>query len=293
VSKAIFILGVWVVLIILSGCSSQAPLCQSRWQDKPVKVDGKLTEWPVPLDFIDNGTKLNYVISNDDSNLYYWIRITDDKEQIRIMRAGMHFWIDTTGKNQQQVGIQFPFAQYTGATDKQGKGHNASADSALLKADSKKWTGKLDQMRLTGFKYPIAGMVPIPNTYGIKIAIARDSSGVTLYEACIPFKTFYKPCLTAADNNRQIGITMIINPMPGAGEHSAEHHAHAEGGSGGGGFGGPGGMANMGGGGFGGGMGGGGMHGGGRRGGSQSSDDDEQSYLKSAVLKMALRLTVK
>lgn len=259
-SKSLFFPAVFLILII-QGCSSSAPLCQSRWQDKAVRIDGKLTEWQVPLDFVDKDTKLNYVISNDDSNLYYWIRITDDKEQVRILRAGMQFWIDTTGKNRQQVGIQFPFSALS-AADSTFKG-------------SKKWTGKLDQMRLIGFHQPIAGIIPTQNSYGIKACIA-DSGGVTIYEACIPFRTFYKVHLSPADDNKQFGITMIINPMP---ETKQPSKAHEHGGDGGG-YNGPGGM----------GMGYPNADGGRYRTFQKDADD---YYLESAILKMALRLSVK
>ncbi len=269
--KTLFLPVIFLILLIIQGCSSSAPLCQSRWQDKPVTIDGRLTEWPVPLDFVDKDTKLNYVISNDDSNLYYWIRITDDKEQVRILRAGMQFWIDTTGKNKQQVGIEFPFSALS-VSDSSFKG-------------SKKWTGKLDQMRLIGFHQPIAGITPTKNNYGIKACIG-DTGGVTIYEACIPFRTFYKSYLTSADDNKQLGITMIINPMPETGHQSHSNHGGG-GGAGGGGFGGPGGMYN-------GGMGGNGMHGGGGNRNSYGGNAEEDQYhLESAKLKMALRLTVK
>jgi len=272
-------------LLILSGCSSSVQLCQSNWQDKPVTVNGKTTPWSVPLQYFDNDTKLNYVISNDDTNLYYWIRITDEKEQLRIMRAGMQFWIDTTGKNQQQVGIQFPFSQLAGMQGQDKKNHPSSSDSAFK--DIKRWTGKLDQMRLSGFKYPIVtGITPIPNAYGIKACIIRDSTGVSVYQACIPFKTFYKPMLTSADNNKAMGITVIINPMPSSGHSSGGHGGdHGTGASG---FGN--GM-NMGMGGMGGGAMGGGMRGGGRSR-EQSSDEDENT-LKSATLKLQLMLMAK
>lgn len=268
VNRAPLLLGVCIATSIMLGCSSSAPLCQSEWQDKHVEVDGKTTEWTVPLRLYDNASKLNYVISNDDSNLYYCIRITDDKEQMRAMLAGMQIWIDTTGKTQQQVGIQFPFPQITGAV---------SGGKKPVHADSiQGGSGKLDEMRLTGFKYPISGVTPTLNKYGIKVKIARDSSHVTTYEGCIPFRTFYKPQLTAADNSKPLGVTIIINPMLTS-SHKAKH------GHGGdrGGFDGPGGMS----------LGMGGGFGGGRV--RFDNDGEDESATSLIALKMQVKLSAK
>ncbi len=286
-NKTLYAVGLYLFLIILISCSSPAPLLQSNWQDKPVKVDGKATEWTIPLQYYDNDTKLNYVISNDDSNLYYCFRITDDKEQMRVMRVGMQFWIDTTGKNQQQVGIQFPFPQLSAMAEsnenQSGYHHHTRTDSSTAHG----WTGKPNEMRLTGFLYPISGVTPMPNIYGIKVSIARDSTGVTIYEASIPFKTFYKSVLTSADNNKALGITIILNPMQSEHSNGGSHHG------GGSGMGGPGGMGIRG-------MGGGGIGGGGYMGGGghHSRDEDEGSgendnVTSTATLKLKLRLTVK
>jgi len=285
--KAFTAIAYLAVLILLSSCSPTVQLCQSNWQDKPVVVNGKTTQWSIPLQYFDNDTRLNYVISNDDTNLYYWIRITDDKEQLRVMRAGMQVWIDTTGKSKQQVGIQFPFSPMSMQGEGGGQRNHSSSPDSTLK-DMKKWTGKLDQMRVTGFKYPIVtGITPIPNVYGIKVCILRDSTGVTIYQACIPFKTFYKPVLTAADNNKAMGVTLIINPMPtsghsGGGGHGSDANGGASGFGNGMHMGGGGGM----------GAGGGGMHGGGGR--SRSSEDNEDpNNLQSGTLKMQLKLVAK
>ena len=283
-NKIVYLLTFSLIAFIFIGCGPSIYLLQSNWQDKPVTVDGRATEWTIPLQYYDNDTKLNYTISNDDSTLYYCFRIGDDKEQMRVMRAGMQFWIDTTGKNQQQVGIQFPFPQLSAMSaggNSSGGNHSRNGGARSDTGNMHKWTGKSNEMRLTGFKYPIGGVTPIPNIYGIKVSIARDSTGVIIYEAAIPFKTFYRP-LTEADNNKMMGINIILNAMqPSSSGHSG----------GGGGHHGGGGMS--GGGGMGGGMRGGGM-GGGRGGSGRSQEEGENDRTTStATLKLMLKLSVK
>src|SRR5438876_522138 len=94
------------LLALLSSCSKT--IYDNVWQSKPVTVDGNSKEWEIPLRFYDSKSKLQYIVTNDSSNMYVCIRVTDERLQAKIMNAGMSVWIDTTGKNKQQVGITFP-----------------------------------------------------------------------------------------------------------------------------------------------------------------------------------------
>jgi hypothetical protein len=267
----------FAAIIFLMGCGSTAVVCDNNWQDKLVKVDGKAKEWEIPLRFYDVDTKLNFTITNNDSNLYYCIRLTDDKEEMRALRAGMQVWIDTAGKKAQQIGILYPFPQdrtKAEPEDKASPSRERSSDSASMSAARSHFSGYAKKMRLTGFSVPVNGPAEIPNIYGIDVAIARDSAGVMIYEGCIPFKTFYKPLLTATDRNKVFGITIILNPMA----QSSSGHSGGGGGHGGGG----------------GGMGGGGMHGGGggHRGGGGGEQADEAN-TRSVVLHLKIKLASK
>jgi hypothetical protein len=270
------------IILLFAACAPQPVIFENNWQNYPVKVDGKATEWEVPLQYYDNDTKLNYTITNDDSNLYYCIRITDDKQEMRVMKAGMQVRIDTSGKKVEGAIIEYPFSA-TGTKKEGGGGNHNSAnggnkDSVAFSSAHSHFKESSSAMHLAGFLPPVGGITPVPNVYGIQVCIARDSSGVMLYEAKIPFKTFYKPCLTNADKNKVFGITFVLNAMTGSG--GGGHHGGG-GGMGGGGMGG----GAMGGGGMGGhGMGGGG---GGHRGSSGSEDDGS---LSSETLSFKIKL---
>ncbi len=166
----------------------------------------KANEWETPLRYYNEDTKLNYTLTNDDSNLYYCIRITDDREENRILSAGMQVWIDTSGNKAKQIGIQYPYDQMKTKT---------AADSSKINVVNNHSSEYAKEMRLSGFIPPIDGSMQVPNIYGINVAISKDASGVMIYEGCIPFKTFYKPKLTAVDKNKVFGITIILNALPG------------------------------------------------------------------------------
>ena len=267
ISKRIFTTS--FILIILASCTHYIYIARSPWQINKIVTDGKATEWTIPLRYFDEKSKLQYAVSNDCENLYLCIRATEEQTQIKILRAGLQIWIDTTGKNEHRVGILFPMANAKERFDQNRVGvkeRNAEVNEEGRKTEKKQdvssfrknFLNGYKEMELAGFKPPINGMNPIQNNYGILTNINWDSSGVMTYEAVIPFKTFYKDSISVSDSLKLMGISIVLNALPSA-----------QGGSGGGGGrhgGGGGGMGSggMGGGGMGaGGMGAGGMRGGG------------------------------
>ena len=110
-------------------------------------------------------------------------------------------------------------------------------------------------MQLVGFKKSIPDYLAPENEYGINVSINWDVNNIMIYEAVIPFKTFYKPALTAIDSLKNFDFSMTIHGFPAPEKKD-------DGGNSGGGGGMGGGMPG------GGGMGAGGMNGGGMGGGS-------------------------
>jgi hypothetical protein len=90
-----------ILIIALAGlivsCSPKA-YDALDWQGTKITVDGKIPEWPSPLRFYDYKTKINYAISNDRRNIYVCMKIFDESQQIKVLRGGMEFRIDTAGK---------------------------------------------------------------------------------------------------------------------------------------------------------------------------------------------------
>ncbi len=118
--------GLGCILIILASCAK--PFYNSQWQATPVVADGNAKEWSVPLGFYDGETKLQYTFSNDTKNLYLCMKAVDEKTQLKIIRAGLQVWVDTTGKNKHQTGILFPMANPEAGGDTKGSGSSRARD---------------------------------------------------------------------------------------------------------------------------------------------------------------------
>lgn len=190
-----------IVIIGMTSCS--LPTYTNLWQSDPVKIDGKDVEWALPLRYYDSGSKLQYTVSNDNRNLYLCIRATDEQTQAKIVHTGMEVWIDTTGKNKHQVGIAYPLINSL-----------ENVKQPLVNpSDKKRFTDEFNEMQLIGFKSPIGGLTSILDNSAVNLKMSLDNSGILIYEISIPFKTFYKEQLLAADSNKLIGLTLIINGL--------------------------------------------------------------------------------
>jgi hypothetical protein len=85
-----------------------------------------------------------------------------------------------------------------------------------LNSLKKKFINENKAMHLIGFKSPIGGTVPLPNDYDIKMNITWDSTNTMIYQASIPFVTFYKKSLSMADSSKIFGISMALTGLPNA-----------------------------------------------------------------------------
>ncbi len=250
--------------LLFSSCS-QKVYRSLDWQSSKVTADGWIIEWPDQLRFIDNKTKLSYDISNDRRNLYVCMSVADPATKMKILHAGMEFRIDTLGKTKFPMAFVFPSANQVvmARQPKPGSLHEAGQDKGTTHSGQKmKIVSPATEAELVGFKPPCNGTISLlSNTCGISAAINIDSLEVLLYEAIIPFATFYKSELTQADTARLFNYEIRINAMPepqaregGAGRGMG---ASMGGGMGGGHHSGGGGQHSS--------MGGGGPHGGGHR----------------------------
>jgi hypothetical protein len=264
--KVVAVLSIGMIYLF-SACSPKITY-QSGWQSTPVSADGNASEWRIPLRFYDSDTKLNYTLSNDDEKIYLCVRIVDELSQAKVIRNGLNIWFDTLAKKNKQCGILYPVPSLN-AEDNQSDGVGSGGGRGGHHGDKRSGGGDVDavknkflrqanQMQLIGFKKGIPDYLASDNEYGINVSINWDVNNIMIYEAVIPFKTFYKPSLNAKDSLRNFDFSMTIHGFP------APEKKDDGGGSG---SGGGGGMPGGGGGAAGGGMpGGGGMGGGGRGG---------------------------
>ncbi len=213
------------VIALLISCSNT--VYKGLWQSQPPQVNGNPNEIPGSFKFHDSESGLYYTISNDLDNLYISGKTNNRQTQMSILHSGMQFCIDTTGKYGEQTRILFPFVikQKKNKNSKDvAKGNNNSSQGRNqgtnnpenLDTLKKKFTDEKKMMHLLGFKYPIGGAVPLPNDYGIKMNISWDSSSTMVFQASIPFSTFYKKSLSIGDSSKIFGISMKLTGIPNA-----------------------------------------------------------------------------
>ncbi|RZK11759.1 MAG: hypothetical protein EOO56_28695, partial [Hymenobacter sp.] len=82
---------------------------QSRFLATPPTIDGLATEWTDSLQY-DANSKMQYQVLNDTRTMYLRVKINDAPTQAKFVYLGMVVWLDSTGRNQQQLGIRYPLA---------------------------------------------------------------------------------------------------------------------------------------------------------------------------------------
>jgi len=213
------------MLAICISCNNA--VYRGLWQSQPPQTKGNFQEPSNAYKFYDSEIGLYYNISNDFDNFYISMKTNNQQTQTRILRSGLQICIDTSGKYNEQTKIVFPFAvmqkkkngsdddnyvnhQYSG----RGRGQNTVTKPESLTTLKNKFRDGNKLMHLIGFKTPIGGAVPLPNDYGIKMNISWDSSNTMVYQASIPFVTFYKKSLLATDSSKVFAITMNLTGLP-------------------------------------------------------------------------------
>ena len=283
-----------LILIFAVSCSSTKHSKSKRlpgtWQAQPIIIDGNNKDWPSPYPEYDDKAMIGYAVSNDKDNLYITVETGDPATQLKILREGLTVWIDKTANKDEVTAINFPIPQPTSKENKQegnkpasgqmqqGQG-GGSIDKRRLALEDKvsKALGQANEYSLQGFKScNLQYHIMETDSCGIVVRIGLDTDNELVWEAVVPFKSFYyKSQVSRSDKGKPISIcietTGIKRP---AGQGSGSH--------GGGGGVRPGFGMGMGGGmGMGMHMGGGGMRSGGNRNSQNNNDNLMESLYKS------------
>jgi hypothetical protein len=67
-----------------------------------VKIDGKFAEWENTFAAFNKTTKLFYTLSNDDKNVYLFVKSTDAINNTKIMGGGVTLTINTADKKKEE-----------------------------------------------------------------------------------------------------------------------------------------------------------------------------------------------
>jgi hypothetical protein len=98
-----------IIMLFLISCAKTV-YYSSDWQSNKITVDGKMSEWSNPLRFYDQESGINYTISNDHQNLYLCCTISNEQMQLKILRSGIEFSIDTLGEKKFPVILKYPYS---------------------------------------------------------------------------------------------------------------------------------------------------------------------------------------
>lgn len=253
-----------------------------------VKVDGKIEEWPA-FQTYNKTTQLNYILANDDKNLYFVVKSTDAANIQKILGGGISLAINTDDKKKDKDAfiLTYPVLDrslmrgiagrggggggrggFGGGRGGGGRGGNAGGpptiDTAAMIQSRKDALGTVKEMKAIGFKDIPDSVLSIYNTVGIKVAASIDDKGSFLYELSVPLSLLN----LSVGTSKEFAYDVKVNGLQFGNRQPGQGGQNGPGGGQGGGFGGGGGGFGGGGGGRGGrGGGGGGGFGGGGRGG--------------------------
>jgi hypothetical protein len=215
----------------------------------PPTIDGKATEWTDSLQY-DSNSKLQYQVLNDTRTMYIRLKANDASTQAKFVYLGMVIWLDTTGRNQQQLGIRFPLpidleslpkgeqrpagAMGPSAAERLAE-HQTRLRQVLLGAK------EMELLNFRGNKEPV--LTDAQSQLGIKAALDLDAQGNLIYELAVPMRMLYRrvPAL-ATGQAATVGVTLAgMKPKMPKSDSSSDPYSAMNGG-GMGGYGGMGGM---------------------------------------------------
>lgn len=182
------------------------------WQEQPIVADGANNDWPSPYPYYDADAKIGYVVTNDKDNLYVTMETGDRMTIMKILRRGMTLWIDTSGKKSQNISINYPMENADAPMQMQKeKDQTQPMDKMDAEQMHKRMLETARDLYLTGFKGCNGSfLVKQNNGCGINVRMGFDEYNTLVWEAVIPFKSFYKDGLTPSDNHKPIGVCFSV-----------------------------------------------------------------------------------
>ncbi len=175
------------------------------------RVDGELSEWDTGRFRTDEDTRLSYLISNDDRNLYLTLKTSDREKVSKIIARGITLTVNADGKKKEGPSLTFPASRLVRPTG------NKTADPA---AQLRERLASANEIRISGMKTIRDGGVSTTNEYGIRAAAVLDSALTYTCELAVPLDqlNLSGPVTTPLAIN--IRINGIVPPKVPAGPRS-------------------------------------------------------------------------
>ncbi len=201
----------------------------AKWRKEPVEIDGFAKEWFVPLRFFDSETKLFFAFANDSTNLYICFQSNDERNQVKINRAGMKVMLNAKGSEKHKTCIDFPL------TDSKGNFEEELNEETKPDIPSLKNTFLLQNTNILTKGFTTQnGNYPLHTPSGINVAMNWDERNVMTYEIAIPLKELYGNNYTAKDLEKAILMIVEVNAITRTEEGSVDGSNAAMGAAGGG-----------------------------------------------------------
>ncbi len=191
--KPFSILITLISLLFLGSCSNKS-IYISKWQSPQLKVGEFNKHWDAPLQY-DTKAQMLYGISNNSQNLYVSLQVSDKSLQRKILITGLSFWLDTTGKGKQQLGLTFPVqksAQMNNRKNRNQKMNNQKRSKTEIRKFNEKYINGLSEILTIGFDGETESRISgNKNTKGINAILSMDSLQILYYEVQIPLEMIF------------------------------------------------------------------------------------------------------
>lgn len=215
----------------------------SRFLATAPTIDGKASEWTDSL-YYDSNSKLQYQVLNDARTLYVRLKANDAQTQAKFVYLGMVVWLDSTGRNQQQLGIRYPLPIDLESLPKDQSNRPAgamgpSAAERLAEHQTRLRqvllnTKEMELLNFRGSKEPV--LADAQSLLGVKVAVDLDAQGNLIYELAVPLRLLYRrvPAL-ASGQAATVGVTLSgMKPKMPKSDSSSDPYSAANGGGTGG-----------------------------------------------------------
>ena len=232
----------------------------SRYLAAPPIIDGSASDWTDSLQY-DANSHLQYQVLNDDRMVYLRLRANDASTQAKLVYLGTVVWLDSTGRNQQQLGVRFPLPidlnSLKAAPDRPAGAMGPSAAERQAEHVARLRTAiagdhEMELLNYRGSKQPV--LTDSESKLGVQAAIGLDARNNLIYELAVPLRLVYRrvPAL-AAGQAATVGVWIagqkpklppgsqsadnsVVGPQGGMGGYGGGYGGYGGGGYGGGGY---------------------------------------------------------
>jgi hypothetical protein len=203
-----------VSLLVVSFCTygqkSKGPIM--HWRDYSANGDIYPASDYFPLD----KEKMLCYLSNNDSNLFIDIIITDPGVQKTILNIGMNIWVDLTGKEVNSMGVRYPIGSDNVKASLQRKGEAMTNTEKMMFVKNSSIEMAFE-IEVAGFGEEIPRKIPSTGWSGFLSNVHYNDDGNLIYRMVIPMKSVVVQEVKGKPVTFSIGLeygaTMLARPQ--------------------------------------------------------------------------------